>query len=67
MRTPLGCVIAGLLILVFLYFAFYLAAMVEPGIAILILIAGIFVGAAVAVAAIVWVAGLFARHRDGGE
>jgi hypothetical protein len=45
-----------------LYFLFLLLAMIEPGLAILVMIAGILVGTGTAVAFVVWIAGLLRRR-----
>ena len=55
MRGSLGCVVAGLALLGLLYFLFMMMMMIEPGIGILIMIMGIFVGAGVLAALVVWI------------
>ena len=57
MQGSAGCLVAGVALLAVLYFLFFLMAMIEPGVAILILILGIFVGAGTLVALIAWIVG----------
>ena len=55
MRESGGCALFGVALLFVLYGLFFLMAMMEPGVAILIGIAGVFVGVGTIVAAIVWI------------
>ena len=65
MRGTFGCAIAGVVLLFVLYFLFLFVAMIEPGFAILILVAGIFVSAGVIVAFVMGIVDLVrARRRD---
>jgi len=55
MRGEAGCALTGVAMLVVMYFLFYIMAMIEPGVAIIIAVASLFVGAGTIVAIIVWI------------
>jgi len=63
MRDSLGCAFSGVMLMVVLYFLFFFAAMIEPGLAILIMVAGIFIATGTVVAFVVWLAAVL-RRRD---
>jgi len=64
MRGSLGCAVAGLVLLAVLYFLFFIMMMIEPGVGILILILGIFVGAGVLAAFVAWLFKTVTTRRD---
>ena len=63
MRGTFGCAVAGVVLLFVLYFLFLFAAMIEPGFAILILIASIVIGAAVIVALVMGIVDMVRSRR----